>query len=134
MRISDWSSDVCSSDLIHIDGVPLHIVDTAGLRDTDDTVESIGIARTWKEIERADVILHLQDATQPVDALDAQIVARLPARTPLLTVFNKTDLLDRPFQAAAGHLGISARTGAGDRKSGVKGTRVAERVDTGGRR
>ncbi|MBO1114464.1 tRNA uridine-5-carboxymethylaminomethyl(34) synthesis GTPase MnmE [Bordetella petrii] len=98
---------------IHIDGVPLHIVDTAGLRDTDDTVESIGIARTWKEIERADVILHLQDATQPADALDAQIVARLPARTPLLTVFNKVDLLDQPFQAEAGQLGISAREGAG---------------------
>jgi len=41
---------------IHIDGVPLHIVDTAGLRETEDTVESIGIARTWQEIERADVI------------------------------------------------------------------------------
>jgi len=98
---------------IHIDGVPLHIVDTAGLRDTDDTVESIGIARTWKEIERADVILHLQDATQPADELDAQIVARLPARTPLLTVFNKVDLLDQLFQAEAGQLGISAREGAG---------------------
>ncbi|MBV7485159.1 tRNA uridine-5-carboxymethylaminomethyl(34) synthesis GTPase MnmE [Bordetella sp. BOR01] len=98
---------------IHIEGVPLHIVDTAGLRETDDTVESMGIARTWKEIERADVILHLQDATQPADALDAQIVARLPARTPLLTVFNKVDLLDRPFAAGAGQLGISAREGAG---------------------
>lgn len=98
---------------IHIEGVPLHIVDTAGLRDTEDTVESIGIARTWKEIERADVILHLQDATQPADALDAQIVARLPPRTPLLTVFNKIDLLDRPFEAGAGQLGISARAGAG---------------------
>lgn len=98
---------------IHIDGVPLHIVDTAGLRETDDTVESIGIARTWKEIERADVILHLQDATQPADELDAQIVARLPARTPLLTVFNKVDLLDTPFVAGPQQLGISAREGVG---------------------
>src|SRR5690606_6409443 len=98
---------------IHIDGVPLHIVDTAGLRETEDTVESIGIARTWKEIERADVILHLQDATQPGDELDAQIVARLPPRTPLLTVVNKVDLLDRPFVAEAGQLGISAREGGG---------------------
>jgi len=98
---------------IHIDGVPLHIVDTAGLRETDDTVESIGIARTWKEIERADVILHLQDATQPADELDAQIVARLPARTPLLTLFNKVDLLDTPFVAGPEQLGISAREGVG---------------------
>ncbi|OZI67577.1 tRNA uridine-5-carboxymethylaminomethyl(34) synthesis GTPase MnmE [Bordetella genomosp. 4] len=98
---------------IHIDGVPLHIVDTAGLRETEDTVESIGIARTWKEIERADVILHLQDATQPADELDAQIVARLPERTPLLTVFNKVDLLDTPFVAGPQQLGISAREGVG---------------------
>ncbi len=98
---------------IHIDGVPLHIVDTAGLRETDDTVESIGIARSWKEIERADVILHLQDATQPSDALDAQITSRLPARTPVLNIFNKIDLLSTPFAERPGVLGISARSGAG---------------------
>lgn len=98
---------------IHIDGVPLHIVDTAGLRETEDTVESIGIARTWQEIERADVILHLQDATQPGDELDAQITARLPPRTPVLKVFNKVDLLPEAFTAGAGELGISAKRGAG---------------------
>jgi len=98
---------------IHIDGVPLHIVDTAGLRETEDTVESIGIARTWQEIERADVILHLQDATQPGDELDAQITARLPPHTPVLKVFNKVDLLPEPFVAGPGELGISAKRGAG---------------------
>ncbi|KGD99110.1 tRNA modification GTPase TrmE [Achromobacter sp. RTa] len=98
---------------IHIDGVPLHIVDTAGLRDTEDTVESIGIARTWQEIERADVILHLQDATQPGDELDAQITARLPPRTPVLKVFNKVDLLPAAFAASPGELGISAKSGIG---------------------
>ncbi|MFJ3462612.1 tRNA uridine-5-carboxymethylaminomethyl(34) synthesis GTPase MnmE [Achromobacter spanius] len=98
---------------IHIDGVPLHIVDTAGLRETEDTVESIGIARTWQEIERADVILHLQDATQPGDELDAQITARLPPRTPVLKVFNKVDLLPQPFTARPGELGISAKRGVG---------------------
>ncbi|MDT4808461.1 tRNA uridine-5-carboxymethylaminomethyl(34) synthesis GTPase MnmE [Achromobacter agilis] len=98
---------------IHIDGVPLHIVDTAGLRETEDTVESIGIARTWQEIERADVILHLQDATQPGDELDAQITARLPPRTPVLKVFNKVDLLSTAFAAGPGDLGISAKSGIG---------------------
>ena len=98
---------------IHIDGVPLHIVDTAGLRETEDTVESIGIARTWQEIERADVILHLQDATQPGDELDAQITARLPPRTPVLKVFNKVDLLPAAFTAGPGELGISAKSGIG---------------------
>lgn len=104
---------------IHIDGVPLHIVDTAGLRDTDDTVESLGIARSWKEIERADLILHLQDATRPGDALDTQITARLPPRTPVLAVYNKVDLLPAAFAAPAasrsyaGAVGISARAGTG---------------------
>lgn len=78
---------------IHIQGVPIHIVDTAGLRDTDDTVESIGIARTWVEIEKANVIIHLQDARSPGDELDTAITQRLPARTPVIRVYNKLDLL-----------------------------------------
>lgn len=110
---------------IHLDGVPLHIVDTAGLRDTDDTVERIGIERTWAEIGRADVILHLQDARNPADTLDAAITQRLPAGTPVLTVLNKVDLVaDETVQLPAASavaqepdvrdtLRISARTGAG---------------------
>lgn len=78
---------------IHIDGVPLHIVDTAGLRETDDTVERIGIQRSWAEIEKANVILHLQDARQPDGPLDKDITSRLPAGTPVLKVYNKVDLL-----------------------------------------
>src|SRR3546814_716513 len=78
---------------IHIQGVPLHIVDTAGLRETEDTVESIGIARTWAEIEKANVIIHLQDARAQNDELDTVITRRLPARIPVLKVFNKIDLL-----------------------------------------
>lgn len=78
---------------IHINGIPIHIVDTAGLRDTTDEVESIGIARTWAEIEKADVIIHLQDARYPGDVLDSDITERLPAKTPVLRVFNKIDLL-----------------------------------------
>src|SRR5690606_19552246 len=80
---------------IHIDGVPLHIVDTAGLRDTEDTVERIGIERTWAEIAKADVILHLQDARRQEDTLDSDITSRLPQGTPVITLFNKCDLLDQ---------------------------------------
>ncbi|MFA5664963.1 MAG: tRNA uridine-5-carboxymethylaminomethyl(34) synthesis GTPase MnmE [Castellaniella sp.] len=118
---------------IHIDGVPLHVVDTAGLRETDDPVERLGIARSWAEIARAQVIVHLQDARQPGDALDEAIVARLPAGTPVLNVFNKVDLLDDVARAAPGAsvaarqavaggpvpggpieaLAVSARTGEG---------------------
>lgn len=96
---------------IHIQGVPIHIVDTAGLRETDDTVESIGIARTWEEIQKANVIVHLQDARAPDDQLDAAITHRLPAGTPVLRVYNKVDLLTS--RQSTGELGISAKTGAG---------------------
>ncbi|MGB3422989.1 MAG: tRNA uridine-5-carboxymethylaminomethyl(34) synthesis GTPase MnmE [Castellaniella sp.] len=100
---------------IHIDGIPLHIVDTAGLRETEDTVERIGIERSWAEIARAQVILHLQDARHPDDPLDAEIVQRLPDGVPVLRVWNKVDLLTSSDVAAADDapLRISAHTGAG---------------------
>ncbi|MFC4298959.1 tRNA uridine-5-carboxymethylaminomethyl(34) synthesis GTPase MnmE [Castellaniella hirudinis] len=106
---------------IHIDGIPLHIVDTAGLRETEDTVERIGIERSWAEIARAQVILHLQDARHPDDPLDAEIVQRLPDGVPVLRVWNKVDLLPSPpsssdvvaATADDAPLHISAHTGAG---------------------
>lgn len=106
------------TQLIHIDGVPIHIVDTAGLRETDDTVESIGIARSWEEIAKANVILHLHDARHPDDELDSAITARLPTDTPTLVVHNKCDLLattpesdtSSPLQQT---LYVSAKTGVG---------------------
>src|SRR5699024_6262892 len=85
------------TQLIHLNGVPLHIIDTAGLRETTDTVESLGIARSWAEIEKADVIIHLQDARPHATGLDAKITRRLPANTPVLNVFNKSDLIDGPL-------------------------------------
>jgi len=100
---------------IHIDGVPLSIVDTAGLHETDDTVERIGIARTWQEIARADAIVHLHDATRPASTLDAQITERAPARVPVLRVHNKIDLLDDATQQTLPEdvIAISAHTGTG---------------------
>jgi len=66
---------------IQIEGVPLHLVDTAGLRETADEVERLGIARTWSAIERADVVVLIVDARAGVTAADEAIVAKLPART-----------------------------------------------------
>src|SRR5690606_25611509 len=86
---------------IHLDGVPVHIVDTAGLRETTDEVESIGIARTWAEIERADAVIHLQDVRRPDDELEAEITRRLPERAPVLKVFNKVDLAEEFVEAGA---------------------------------
>jgi tRNA modification GTPase len=81
--------------VVEIAGIPLTVVDTAGLRDTDDAVERIGIERTWSAIARADLVLLLVDAREPADTLDAEdraILARLPAGLPRVIVHNKTDL------------------------------------------
>ncbi|HSC62611.1 MAG TPA: tRNA uridine-5-carboxymethylaminomethyl(34) synthesis GTPase MnmE [Caldimonas sp.] len=85
---------------IQIEGVPVHVVDTAGLRDATDEVERIGVSRTWAEIEGADAIVFLHDLTRlgeaEYDAGDAAIAARLPTglvgEGRLLNVFNKLDL------------------------------------------
>lgn len=77
---------------IQIEGIPLHVIDTAGLRDTDDAVEKIGIERTWREIERADVVLLIVDARSGITAADQAIVDRLPERLQRITVRNKIDL------------------------------------------
>nr|WP_300307762.1 tRNA uridine-5-carboxymethylaminomethyl(34) synthesis GTPase MnmE [Halomonas sp.] len=80
---------------IHIDGMPLHIIDTAGLRDTPDEVERIGVARAWAEIEKADRVLLLVDAntTSSSDpmAIWPEFVERLPAPERLTLVRNKVD-------------------------------------------
>jgi len=102
---------------IQIDGIPLNIVDTAGLREAHDEVERIGIARTWSEIERADVLLLIVDARTGVTSADESIVARIPARLARLVVHNKLDLLPgRPERKGANdavHVFTSAKTGAG---------------------
>ncbi|HEV7575381.1 MAG TPA: tRNA uridine-5-carboxymethylaminomethyl(34) synthesis GTPase MnmE [Caldimonas sp.] len=85
---------------IQIEGVPVHVVDTAGLRDAVDEVERIGVARTWAEIAAADAIVFLHDLTRlgepDYETGDAAIAARLPdglrADGRLLHVFNKLDL------------------------------------------
>ncbi len=80
---------------IQIEGIPLHVIDTAGLRETEDVVERIGIERSWQEIERADVVLLLVDARSGVSEADRAILARLPERLRRITVYNKIDLAGR---------------------------------------
>ena len=80
---------------VEIAGIPLTVVDTAGLRDTEDPVETIGIERTWAAVERADLVLLLVDARADADALDAEdraILARLPTSIARVVVHNKADL------------------------------------------
>ena len=103
-------------ETIQIEGIPLHIIDTAGLRETFDTVERIGIERTWREIERADVILRLVDAVQG-EPSDDDIDRRLPPSVQRITVVNKIDLVGlaagRSEVAGRIRLQVSARSGEG---------------------
>jgi len=101
---------------IQIEGVPVHVVDTAGLHSgAHDEVERIGIARSWAEIEGADAVVFLHDLTRRGDAAyeaaDAEIAARLGAPERVLQVFNKADAVDTTHGAPGLHL--SARTGEG---------------------
>ena len=92
---------------LQIEGIPLHVIDTAGLRETEDEVERIGIARTWQAIEEADLILLLVDARQGVASADREIIARLPAGLPCITVHNKIDLVQSPAARRADETGVS---------------------------
>ena len=105
---------------IQIEGVPLHVIDTAGLRDSDDVVEKIGIERAWGQIENADAVLFLHDLTRADEAeyqaADAQIAAllakKLPAAVPVIDLWNKRDAAPAaalPPEALA----LSAKTGGG---------------------
>ena len=102
---------------IQIEGIPLHIIDTAGLRDTDDEVEKIGIERSWREIERADVVLLLVDARIGVGEADRKILGRLPERLQRVTVFNKIDLsggeAERHDEAAGVAVSLSVKANLG---------------------
>ena len=114
------------SQLVQIEGVPLHIVDTAGLREGLDEVEKIGISRAWQEIESADAVLFLHDLTRH-NALDyiveealitSALGQKLSKGVPVIDVWNKSDLaLDHPSRNGSSTNGfevtVSAKTGEG---------------------
>ncbi len=97
---------------IHIGGVPLHIVDTAGLRDTADEVERLGVERSWAAAEQASVVLQVIDATVGMTAEDRSIRERLGERS-VIEVFNKIDLVEVGKGEPESHarVFISAKTG-----------------------
>ncbi|MGL4206791.1 MAG: tRNA uridine-5-carboxymethylaminomethyl(34) synthesis GTPase MnmE [Aeromonadaceae bacterium] len=106
---------------IHIDGMPLHIIDTAGLRDTEDAVEKIGIERAWAEIAQADRVLFMVDGTTTTATDPHEIwpdfVDRLPPQLGLTVVRNKADLTGEALETSLeqGHpvFRISAKRGLG---------------------
>jgi len=109
---------------VELAGIPLTIIDTAGLRETRDEVERLGIERTWSAVERSDLALVIIDARDAIDALegaDAALLARLPVSLPRIVIHNKTDLASiaprveiRVAEALPRrHIWLSALTGAG---------------------
>lgn len=86
---------------IHIDGMPLHIIDTAGLREANDEVERIGIERAWSEIAQADRVLFMVDGTTTneidPEKLWPEFMQRLPDNVPVTVIRNKADLTNEPL-------------------------------------
>jgi len=77
---------------ITIDGMPIHIIDTAGLRESEDIIEQEGIRRAYIEITHADLILFVTDATHPTQ-IDLNFIKKIPENIPIITIVNKIDLI-----------------------------------------
>lgn len=103
--------------VIQIEGVPLHVIDTAGLRETEDTVEQVGIARTWKAIETAHVALLLVDSQHGIAAQEKAILQKLPPEVKKVWVHNKIDVSRETSRLEKReneqHVFLSAKTGDG---------------------
>lgn len=112
---------------IQIEGVPVHVVDTAGLRDSDDVVEKIGVSRAWEAVAEADAVVFLRDLSRQNQAdyalADAELAARLSnslaSAIPLIEVWNKSDSVTHAVGGQLPHvtnhpaLRLSAKTGDG---------------------
>ncbi|MBC7755800.1 MAG: tRNA uridine-5-carboxymethylaminomethyl(34) synthesis GTPase MnmE [Bdellovibrio sp.] len=102
---------------IQISGVPLHIIDTAGLRETEDEVEKFGIARTFRALETAHIALLLLDVKHGITDKEKSILGRLPHEIAKIWVHNKIDVSQEPATIAEidnqTHVYLSAKTGAG---------------------
>ena len=102
---------------IQIDGMPLHIIDTAGLRDSSDPIEKEGVRRAWTQIEQADRVLLIIDDQAGFSNHDKTVLGRLPPKLPHTLVHNKIDLSGRPAgvcnQGSAAEISVSALSGEG---------------------
>ena len=102
---------------IQIKGVPLHIIDTAGLRETDDEVEKFGILRTWRATETADIALLLIDTAHGITEVEKSILDRLPQEIAKIWVHNKIDVSRETPEIhemdSETHIYLSAKTGQG---------------------
>lgn len=103
--------------VVDIRGVPVQIVDTAGVRSPQDRVEALGIERTWSTLAQADLVLLVSDASAEAPGSLHEIEAKVPSNTPVLRVHNKIDIIGRASgthdESGATHVWISAKHGQG---------------------
>jgi tRNA modification GTPase len=90
--IPGTTRDAITSD-INLNGIVLNIIDTAGLRDTDDPIEKFGIEKTWSSLEKGHIALFLVDASKGITEYEKGILKRLPEEIKRMWVFNKIDLI-----------------------------------------
>lgn len=112
--VAGTTRDVMREHIL-LDDLPVHIIDTAGLRDSNDVVEKEGIKRAWQEVSRADCILMIIDVNQPTDdtALDTLIRESIPDNVPVITVFNKIDIANIQYEPQDDVVYLSAKSGHG---------------------
>jgi tRNA modification GTPase len=111
--VAGTTRDLVRED-VRIEGVPLHVVDTAGLRESADEIEKIGIERAWQEIRRADVVLAVVEAGGGGDGdIPSSFESALPAGAVRIRVVNKIDLAGMPPARLPGEVRLSAKTGEG---------------------
>ncbi|QMT61897.1 tRNA uridine-5-carboxymethylaminomethyl(34) synthesis GTPase MnmE [Legionella sp. PC997] len=113
-EIAGTTRDIMREHIL-LDDIPLHIIDTAGLRDSNDIVEKEGIKRAWQELKKADCVLHVVDVNdlEHHQYLTKEIKAALPAEVPIITVFNKIDTLGHSAQINHHDIYLSAKSGEG---------------------
>ncbi|MGH8307217.1 MAG: tRNA uridine-5-carboxymethylaminomethyl(34) synthesis GTPase MnmE [Gammaproteobacteria bacterium] len=102
---------------INLDGLPLHVIDTAGLRESSDMAEQEGVRRAWEAIRTADRALLVVDDAQGFSVEDKRILEQFPAKLPATIVYNKIDLTNRKPEInqskASNHVALSVKTGEG---------------------
>lgn len=113
-EIAGTTRDVMREHIL-LDDIPLHIIDTAGIRESDDLVEKEGIKRAWQELKTADCVLLVVDANYPEQEqeLTKEITSSLESSIPIITVFNKIDLLDLATNTKGNSVYLSAKSGLG---------------------
>jgi tRNA modification GTPase len=113
-EVAGTTRDVMREHIL-LDDIPLHIIDTAGLRESDDLVEQEGIKRAWNELKKADCVLLVVDARHPEQETELfkEIQNTLQGMVPIITVFNKIDLVQLSPKATVHSVYLSAKSGSG---------------------